>query len=79
MDSYITSSQNMVRRFREFIAGVIAKSSVKPPRSKKVRIIDCVPVANKKIANATDIDKVVDAIREKLLAELKETDEINLD
>lgn len=81
MDQYITSSQTTVQKFRAFIGMVMSQSTSSTPvrRSKKVRIIECVPVANKKIASATDIDKVVNAIRDKLLAELKENDEINLD
>ena len=81
MDQYITSSQTTVQKFRAFIGMVMSQSISSTPvrRSKKVRIIECVPVANKKIASATDIDKVVNAIRDKLLAELKENDEINLD
>ena len=81
MDQYITSSQTTVQKFRAFIGMVISQSTSSTPvrRSKKVRIIECVPVANKKIASAMDIDKVVNAIRDKLLAELKDNDEINLD
>ena len=81
MDQYITSSQTTVQKFRAFIGMVMSQSTSSTPvrRSKKVRIIECVPVANKKISSATDIDKVVNAIRDKLLAELKENDEINLD
>lgn len=77
MDSYITASNNSVSSFRRFIAQVMNESAT-PVRSKKINIIDCIPVANKKVASVEDIDKVLDAIRNKLLTELKESDELNL-
>ena len=61
------------------IAKVLAEGNGKAVRSKRVSVIDCIPVANKKVASADDVDKVVNAIRTKLLAELKENDELNLD
>ena len=79
LDSYLTASANSVSEFRRFIAKVLAEGNGKAVRSKRVSVIDCIPVANKKVASANDVDKVVNAIRTKLLAELKENDELNLD
>ena len=79
LDSYVTSSETLVKRFREFIAAVMTESARKVARAKRVRIIDCVPIANKKIASQNDIEKVVAAIRDRLVSELKDTDEITLD
>lgn len=84
MEAYITSSQNSLSKFKEFIAKIITEQatgadSFKPVRSKRVRVIECIPVANKKIKTQEDIEKVVKAIREKLVSELCENDEIDLD
>ncbi len=79
LDSYITASANSVSEFRRFIAKVLAEGNDTAVRSKRVSVIDCIPVANKKVSSADDVDKVVNAIRTKLLAELKENDELNLD
>lgn len=80
MDSYLTSSRNTVKGFRVFIENIIsADDGSKTVRRKRVRIIDCVPVANKTISSQEDIDKVVKAIKEKLMSELNSNDEINLD
>ena len=78
MDAYITASNSSVSGFRKFIASVMNEGTVAPVRSKRVSIIGCVPVASKKITSSDDIDKVLDAIRTKLLAELKENDEVDL-
>ena len=78
MDSYVTASSNSVSSFRKFVGQVLSQGSVTPVRSKKISIIDCIPVANKKIASAKDVDKVLEAIKKKLLAELKDNDELNL-
>lgn len=78
MDSYITASSNSVSSFRKFVGQVLSEGAVKPVRSKKVSIIDCIPVANKKVTSEVDVDKVLEAIRKKLLAELKDNDELNL-
>lgn len=79
MDSYITASSGTVRSFRQFIAKIMVEGSEIVSRSKKISIIDCIPVANKKVASAEDVDKVIAAIKNKLLSELKENDELNLD
>ena len=79
MDSYLTASGNSVSSFRRFIGQVMAEGGSKPVRSKRVSIINLVPVANKKVTSAADVDKVLDAIRTRLLAELKDNDELNLD
>ena len=78
MDSYITASGSSVSSFRRFIGQVMSEGGGRQVRSKRVTIIDLVPVANKKVTSAADVDKVLDAIRSRLLAELKENDEINL-
>ncbi len=78
MDSYITASSNSVSSFRKFIGQVLSECAVKPVHTKKISIIDCIPVANKKITSAADVDKVLEAIKKKLLAELKDNDELNL-
>ena len=79
MDSYLTASGNSVSSFRRFIGQVMAEGGSKPVRSKRVSIINLVPVANKKVTSVADVDKVLDAIRTRLLAELKDNDELNLD
>lgn len=78
MDAYITSSSSTVSTYRSFIAQVLSEGREPVVRSKSVRIIDCIPVANKKITSADDVDKVVAELKKKLLAELKENDELNL-
>ena len=81
IEAYITSSQSQVSKFREFIARVMTEGAMSTPvaRSKRVKIIECVPVANKKIKSEEDIDKVLSAIKDRLLKELGNNDEINLD
>lgn len=82
MEAYITSSQSSLSRFKELIARIITEKSAgteRIVRSKRVKVIDCVPVANKKVKTKEDIEKVVSSIRERLLGELSDNDEINLD
>lgn len=84
MEAYITSSQSSLSRFKELIARIITEKSVgaetqRAVRSKRVKVIDCVPVANKKVKTKEDIEKVVSSIRERLLGELIDNDEINLE
>lgn len=79
MDQYITSSESTVRSYRDFIAQTMNNSSDKPARSKRVKIINCIPVANKKVKSKEDIEKVVDSIRQTLLKELDGMDEVDLD
>jgi hypothetical protein len=45
---------------------------------KYISIIECVPVASKKITSEADVEKVLDAIRTRLLAELKNNAEVEL-
>ena len=78
MDSYVTASANNLSGFKQFIASVMNEGNDRPVRTKRVRIIDYVPTVNKKITSAQDVDKVLDTIREKLLAELENNDEIDL-
>ncbi len=84
MEAYITSSQSSLSGFKEFIARVITEKSAgteqpRTARSKRVKVIDCVPVANKRVRTKEDIEKVVAAIRERLISELGDNDEISLD
>ncbi len=78
MDSYVTASTNNLSGFRRFIASVMSEGSGQQVRAKSVRIIDYVPTVNKKIKTAADVDIVISAIRDKLLAELENNDEIDL-
>ncbi len=78
MDSYVTASANNLAGFRRFITSVISEGTGSPVRAKRVRIIDYVPTVNKKVSTADDVEKVVGVIREKLLAELENNDEIDL-
>ena len=48
-------------------------------RRKNVRVIDCVPVAKKKIKSQADIDSVVESIRKSLEEALQNNDEVTLD
>lgn len=78
IDSYITASGNSVSSFRRFVGQILSEGKDPSVRSKKVTVIDCIPVANKKITSAEDVDKVLEAIKKKLLSELKDNDELTL-
>lgn len=78
MDSYITASGNSVSSFRRFVSQVLSEGGGKSVRSKKVSVIDCIPVANKKITSAEDVEKVLEAIKKRLLSELNDNDELTL-
>ena len=78
MDSYVTASANNLLGFRHFISTVMSEDSGKQVRAKRINIIDCIPTVNKKIKTASDVDIVLSAIREKLLVELENNDEIDL-
>ena len=81
MDSYITASGNSVSTFRSFISQVLSESNgpvITTVRAKKVSVIDSIPVANKKVKTAEDVDRVVNAIKQKLLKELEDNDELTL-
>ena len=78
MDSYITASSSSVSGFRKCITSILSEGAPTPVRSKRISIIECVPAASKKVTSADDIEKVLDAIRTKLLAELENNDEVNL-
>lgn len=78
MDSYITASSSSVSAFRKFITSVMAEGTPTTVRSKRISIIECVPAASKKVTSADDVEKVLDAIRTKLLAELEQNDEVDL-
>lgn len=78
MDSYLTASGNSVTSFRRFVSQVLSEGGGKSVRSKKVSVIDCIPVANKKITSAEDVEKVLEAIKKRLLSELNDNDELTL-
>jgi len=78
MDSYITASGNSVISFRRFVSQVLSEGGSKSVRSKKVSVIDCIPIANKKITSAEDVEKVLEAIKKRLLSELNDNDELTL-
>ena len=78
MDSYITASGNSVSSFRRFVSQVLSEGGGKSVRSKKISVIDCIPVANKKITSAEDVEKVLEAIKKRLLSELNDNDELTL-
>ena len=79
MDSYVTASAANLSGFKEFISSVMNEQEEKQIRIKRVRIIDCVPTANKKLTSEQDVEKVVNTLRKKLLEELKNNDEVNLE
>lgn len=79
MDSYVTASANNLSGFRSFISSVMTEGKKEKVKSKRVRIIDYVPTVNKKISSEEDVDKVLAEIRKKLLSELENNDEINLE
>lgn len=86
LDSYVVSSQNTVKGFKSFIGKVMLEAegtdTPVPPktvRTKNVRVIDCVPVAKKKIKSKSDIDSVVESIRKSLEDALQNNDEVTLD
>ena len=78
MDAYITASSSSLSGFRKFITEVMNEGSETPVRSKRLSIIDCVPAASKKVTSAEDVEKVLDAIRTRLLSELERNDEVDL-
>ncbi len=55
------------------------KSQGQEIKTKRVRVIDCIPVTKKKVSSPAEVDVVIDLIKQKLLAELENNDEINLD
>ena len=78
MDSYVTASANNLSGFRTFISAVLSEGGGSQVRSKRVKIIDYLPAVNRKIKMASDIDDVLDIIREKIIADLEDNDEIDL-
>ena len=81
LDSYINASTNTLRSFKAFISSVMSENKEidKVIKSKRIKVIDCIPMAKKKVSSAEDVDAVVELIKEKLLLELKDIDEIDLD
>lgn len=88
LDSYVLSSQNTVRDYGKFIQKVLAEVEhpsgedtppIQPVKRKTVRMIDCIPTANKKIKTKDDIQAVIDYIKAELEKALNGNDEIDLD
>lgn len=90
LDSYVLSSQNTVKSFKKFVASVLAEKPVNPAdptnlvtptvvRRKTLRVIDCVPVAKKRIKSKDDIPSVLEYIKAELEKALISNDEIDLD
>lgn len=79
IDSYITASNNSVSEFRKFILLVLnVKTTNHSVKCKHIYISECIPVANKKVTSEADVEKVLGAIRTRLLAELKNNVEVDL-
>jgi hypothetical protein len=78
LDQYMTSSANNLDGFRRLIQSLVAKNDP-DKKTKHIRLSSLVPIANKKITNQKDINKVVSDIKERLEEELKDTDEISID
>ncbi len=89
LDSYVVSSQNTVEDFKKFISSIMAEvesipygdnsnQPVKEIKRKNVRVIDCVPIAKKRIKSKDDIDSVIQSIRKALEEALQNNDEITI-
>jgi molybdopterin converting factor small subunit len=78
LDQYMTSSANNLDGFRRLIQSLVAKNDP-DKKTKHIRLSSLVPIANKKITNQKDINKVVSDIKERLEEELKDADEISID
>ena len=79
IDSYITASASTLNRFKAFIQNIMSEGKDQEIKSKRIRVIDCIPVTKKKVSSPAEIDVVIDLIKQKLLAELENNDEIHLD
>lgn len=86
MDSYITASANAISNFRNMITLVLNERDDDEPydeddppvHSKQVSIANLISVANRRVSSVEDVDKVLAEIRSRLLAELNDSDELNL-
>jgi hypothetical protein len=78
LDQYMTSSTSNLEGFRRLIQSLVVKNDP-DKKTKHIRLSSLVPIANKKITNQEDINKVVTDIKERLEEELKDTDEISID
>lgn len=90
LDSYLVSSRNTLDGFKSFISKVLAEietipgegpSNVPPVKTikkKNVKVIDCVPIAKKKIKSKTDIEDVLEYIKTELERALDSNDEVDL-
>ena len=81
LDKYINSSQLQVRDFKKCIENTIQedKDSNKPLKTKKIKVIECIPAAKKNIKSKEDIDNVIEFIRKSLEDALQDNDEVTLD
>jgi len=87
IDAYVSASNREVKGFKSFIYEIIhrqqglAGGTTQGPERvvKRVKVANFIPVANKKVTNKADIDKVVNEIKEKLIQALNDADELNLE
>ena len=75
---YLSSSTSNVEGFRRLIQSLLIKPEP-GKRSKTIKLVSLIPVANKKIASKEDVTKVVEDLKKHLLEELASFDELNLD
>lgn len=78
LDQYITSSNNNVEGFRKLIETLLVKHEPNK-KIKKIKLSSLIPIANKIITSKDDVNKVLEDIKNRLLEELTDTDEISLD
>ena len=83
IDSYILSSNDQVTNFKRYINSILnqpeeGEPAPVPIRRKNVLVIECVPTAKKKIKSKSDIDEVIEYIKDELLKALDGNDELDL-
>lgn len=79
LDQYMNSSNSNVEGFRHLISSLLRASSAGDVKAKRIELKTLVPVANKKIKTEYDVNKVVEVIRKRLIKELSDFDEIDVD
>jgi hypothetical protein len=78
LDQYITSSTNNVEGFKRFVKSLFIEQ-IPGKKTKAIKLSNLIPIANKKITSKEDIEKIVSTIKSRLIDELTDTDEINID
>jgi hypothetical protein len=78
LDQYITASAKNVEIFKKIVENLFLKAG-SPKRIKQIKLSSLISVANKKISSVKDIEKIIEDIKNRLLEELKNTDEISID